>query len=254
MIEASVPGPPTSPCTVPGCPATAAGRWQVCDSHGAEAGQILAAIRDNVLDTLDATPRGVQAGSEPVHGGPLKSHRNIGDLDIMVLRDRRSKERSADDPDGNNTRGLLEVLHAYATDVREGRGFITPPVQAVTLVAWRRPGPYCDRWCRHASCYEAQFRHLVPWRPTVGSERKLLADHLDWALGQDFAADMLAELRQVERALDVAARQQPVGVCGGCGGELWGEDDRGGYRVRCAGCGTILAGLALATLRRRRVA
>ena len=256
------PEQPDAVCAVPKCKRLRSGAWTTCRQHGEDVGNFLAAIPDNVLDRLTAMPVSATPDDSGISGGGLKSHRSPATLDVITIRDPRSKERDPVDPDGNNTRSPLEVLHAYAETVREARCLYVFGTRVMQRLAGR-PGPVCETECRHESCYRMVWWLDAPWRPTVASERKLLRDHLDWCLRQDFAADMWRELRELDRTLamvlverDGEERPTAQGVHGGCGGRLWYAPAADGGKARgwCDDCDRTWTGLQLAAMAREKAA
>lgn len=194
-----------SRCLAAACRRRPTPPWRLCTNHGTKTGQWLAELED-LYATLDTTPS--TTATWRTSGGTLASERAPARVDVLVLRDPRSRERDPSDPDGNHGRGVLEVLHAWARLVREERD-LTPPA-----------GP-----------------------ATVASERAVLATHLDWALAQDWCDELHADLRAIHGQLTAAhgiARARPVGRCptlidtGECGGPLWADDDHG--HVTCGTC------------------
>lgn len=223
------------------CVASSCGRMQapgsrLCQSHTLNLGDWIARIADQFA-LLDAVPS--MAMREPDTGGRsgLASQRSVGRLDVMALRDARGRARDEDDPDGNATRGVLEVLGSWATVVREEKS-IEPPTEAL---AYRRqaapPGPVCDLDappCQHHTCWAWTFRTVVYSPATVLSERRVLATHFDWIVAQDWVdelfADMKAIWQQVQRQVaPQATRVHSVGRCPQvteateCGGRLWAD-------------------------------
>jgi hypothetical protein len=193
-------GSATAPeCAAATCTRPAAPGHVLCRSDGEKLGQWLAQLLDEVA-MLDATPS--MAGREPGTGGPggLASQRSVGNLDVMVLRDRRSRARDAEDLDGNAGRSAYEILSSYAAVVRDERQLVRSTVD----LAYRRraapPGPVCDvdaPPCGHHTCEVWTFRAVVTPRLTVASERRVLADHLDWILSREWAGEFYDEMRQL---------------------------------------------------------
>lgn len=216
----------------------------LCATDTRRLGDWIARIGDE-YERLSAVPSMQQR--EPGTGGRsgLASQRSVGRLDVIALRDKRGRDRDDTDPDGNATRGVLEVLGSWAILVREERG-----IEPSTVVLTHRrqaapPGPVCDLDappCGHHTCWAWTFRTVVFSPATVPSERKVLAVHLDWIVTQDWVdelfADMSAIWRQVQAQNNPGNPRGYVALCG-CGGRIrWGD----GAAV-CQGCGTRTTGL-----------
>lgn len=216
---------------------------QLCRRHVNDVGQHLAQL-EGLYDRLDAVPS--MQGREPNSGtsGALAAHRSVGNLDVMVMRDGRSRAGDGG-PDGNKTRGVLETLAYWAGHLRAARGLVTarqqlPPVRVTGL----HYGPVCDTWCAHDTCRAATLRGTTDVRRTVRTERKLLADHLDWILAQDcagqFADDIRAVWAQLRSAVGDTERKAKV-PCPDCGGPItWADRTTG-----CPACGSEGRGLDL---------
>jgi len=233
----------TPPCINAGCTRPQAPGILLCRPDAAKLGDWISRI-DSEYAQLDARPS--MQGREPGPGGAggLASHRSPAALDVLVLRDRRSRDRDTDDPDGNRGRGVLEVLESWARLVRAERS-ITPPTQAL---AYRRaaapPGPVCDLDsppCGHHTCWAWTFRTTVHTPATVLSERRLIAAHLDWILTQDWCDELYADVRQLWALLRNRNAPEPRTtrrLCG-CGGNIrWHAG-----AAECGSCGTRITGL-----------
>ena len=184
---------PTVPCAAPGCAKAPAAGLLLCRGHASKLGQWLADI-EHLHATLDATPTGT-VDLNHSHGATLAAHRSPARLDVLVLRDPRSRERDPDDLDGNHGRGTLEVLGNWARLVREER-------------------------------------HLEVTGPaTVTSERGLLVAHLDWCMTQDWIDELYRDVRAVWGLLKSAhgdRAPKPQARCwvpqddgNLCGGPVW---------------------------------
>lgn len=192
-------------CPISGCDRLCSPGWTICATHGLELGDWLRAL-PGLYEQLDANPNlpSPSAARDGRGGGSLKSMRNPALLDVIVLRDPRSKERSAYDPDGNRGRGVQEVIFARAAEVRAGRGLVVHEVPHTVPLGGRPIGPgICEGvWCDHAWCERWTLRMWVTPRPTLASEHQVLVDELDWVRGQDWAAEFHAELEALAELLD----------------------------------------------------
>lgn len=172
-----------TPCEAGGCTRPQAPGILLCLPDSQRLGDWLAQIQTE-YEQLSAVPsmQGREYGT--IGGTTLAGQRNPARLDVLVLRDRRSRERDGEDPDGNNGRGVLEILHARAEEVREGRDLAEPVTYA----------PACRFPCMHRSCL---LGHPRPVRQplTVARERRLLSDHLDWVMAQDWCGEFFDEIR-----------------------------------------------------------
>lgn len=170
-------------------------------------------------ELLSAAPsmQGREFGS--IGGGRLASQRSPGNDHVMAMRDgRRGTGRigweDADPWGVDDTPSVFATLHTYAEMVREGRELLAPV----------RYVPACATDCPHRSCHLGRGRPVrVPL--TVATERKTLATHLDWILGQEWAGEFHDEIRGLwavlRRANGHAAPtrrvhriQAPCGTCG----------------------------------------
>lgn len=237
-------------CTVLGCERPQSPGWTICATDGIQMADWLNDLPD-LYRQLDAHPDlpSPSAARDGRGGGSLKSMRSPALLDVIVLRDGRSKERSIYDPDGNRGRGVLEVLTARAWQVREDRK-IPRPTRTFLV---RRPGavgPLCEGPCLDESCDAMRFPVTYPTVLTIASEGQVLVDELDWVRAQEWAAEFHAELAELAEQLDrgMVHVVHPGPRCR----ELHdGEQCTGHVRttgpssVRCSSCGTVTAGLAL---------
>lgn len=231
------------PCLAAGCTRPQAPGILLCAPDADRLGQWIAGIADEYAQ-LSAVPS--MQGREPGTGGRggLASQRSVGDLTVMAMRDRRSREQSLLDPDGNGARGVLEVLASWAQLIREERG-IAAPTQALAYVRADRPaGPVCDPHqpiCGHVTCraWTWRGRGLIP--ATVASERQVLATHLDWALTRDWCTELYADVRQLWSLLQARNNPQPYTArrqCP-CGGSIRWHDGA----AECGTCHTRTTGL-----------
>lgn len=269
--------PTTGLCDAPACRrAPTAGR--MCRAHHAQTGQWLADIA-SLWSTLTAV-HGRQGDHGTTRTTIPASRLSVGSLDVMALRDLRTGTwgqqsagpyhwacahdtctamRGADDERDANAGRLLSVLgvlHGWADRIRLDRRLAAP----TTTGTYRRPGAEPGPWhpdCAHPSCQARRVTITRTLNPTVPSERLLLATHLDWALTQDWAADLWADVRAVWGALKAAHGDRagrPVATCttighdGRCGGPVWAE--RGA--AWCGLCGATWTGAELLTFGRTR--
>lgn len=238
-------------CLAAGCTHTPAPGARLCPRDVQRLGDWVAQIGAE-YDRLTAIPSMQAPAAGNIHGGALKSHQSVGDLDVMVLRDRRSGARDDGDPDGNRGRGVLEVLGYWAAAVRQARRLTAPTRQIVIRLRGERPaGPLCEPMarafrsqatpCGHASCRAAVVLHTLPAATTVTSERALLSTHLRWIVTTDAAGDFFDDVRQLWVLLGEAngtASRSPRVRCE-CGGTARWSDGV----VRCGLCGTSSVGL-----------
>lgn len=201
-------------CSAPACRRHPAAGWNLCRAHAAKLGQWLADVED-LYATLDAVPSSA-VDLNHAHGSVLAAHRSPARMDVLVLRDVRSREQDDEDPDGNHGRGVLEVLGSWARIVREARDLAAPDKPA-----------------------------------TVTSERGILVAHLDWCLSQDWVDELYADVRAVwallksahgERAPKPQARcwvPQEDGSL--CGGPIWADPGA----AWCGTCRTSWSGADL---------
>lgn len=182
-------------CGANGCTRPAGAGATICARDTDRLGQWLAQLGTE-YERLSAAPS--MQGREPGTGGGggLASERSVGSLGVMVLRDRRSRERDAEDADGNGGRGVEEVLFARAAEVREGRQLVRERRRLPAVrVAGGAEGPVCADWCDHDTCRDGTMRATALVPLTVLSERKLLSDHLEWILTQEWAGEFFDEIR-----------------------------------------------------------
>jgi hypothetical protein len=199
-------------CVAPGRAHPPTDGAMLCSAHTSTLGQWLADI-PALWDTLDAAPS-MQA-TTGARGGTLASHRAPARIDVLVLRDPRSRERCAEDADGNHGRGVLEILHSWARVVREERALVDP-------------GPV-----------------------TVGSERALLVAHLLWTVQQPWCDELYADVRAAWTLLRAAhglRAPKPAARCwvpqatgGLCGGPVWSDPGQ----AWCGDCRTVWTGMEL---------
>jgi hypothetical protein len=218
----------TTPTDHPPCLAAACTRPQahgilLCAPDADRLGQWIAGIADEYAQ-LSAVPS--MQGREPGTGGAggLASQRSVGDLTVMALRDRRSRERDDEDTDGNGARGVLEVLGSWASLIREERELELP-----------------ERTVTHVFRSGVVWSMDVPEPATVLSERRLIATHLDWALTQPWINELHADIRQLWNLLQGRNNPQPYTArrqCA-CGGTIRWRDEA----AECGSCGTRTTGL-----------
>ncbi len=123
--------------------------------------------------TAAPTMQGREVGM--VGGTALTSQRAPGNTHVMALRDRRRGPRETADPWGvDDTPSVYATLTYYARLVRDGRQLATDG------------------------------------RTTVATERRLLSDHLDWAMRQDWAGQFHDEIRGLWGVLRRANGHAPV--------------------------------------------
>ena len=232
-------------CLATGCTHAPAPSARLCAVDVQRLGDWIAGL-GAAYDRLSAVPSMQAPAAGSVHGGGLKSHRSVGDPDVMVLRDRRSSVRDDTDPDGNRGRGVLEVLGYWAAAVRAERKLTAPTRQIVTrLRIERAEGPLCPAMgaaftgpalpCAHPSCRAAVLLQTVPAPLTVATERAILATHFWWIVGTDAAGRFYDDLRELAGLLDDAngtACRRPSVPCR-CGGRARWVDGA----VRCEACG-----------------
>lgn len=243
-------------CEVPGCRRPQAPGWLLCASDGRWLGDALARLGDRYAGLSAAPSLAARTPDGGGHGGTLASQRDPARLHVLVLTDRRSRERddAERDPrgetgeDANDLRSVFEVLHAHAEAVREERQLSYPTLTAAGLHAGDRPhGPACAD-CAHPSCRWIRPGPDVdiPAPLTVATERAVLAAHLDWILAQDWAADFHSDIT----ALWTLLGGRTVGACPDCGAGLR-LLDKG---TRCTGCGRQWTGLQMVELNTGRTA
>lgn len=193
----------------------------LCGTDATRLGQWLADVAGD-WQQLDAAPTS-STSTGGGRGGGLASHRAPARLDVLVLTDPRSRERSAADPDGNRARSLPEVLGSWAATVRDERELTATP------------------------------------RYDVRVDRQLLVDQLDrWIIHRDWVDDFFVEVRDVWAQLKAATGQstgtRPVRACpelvgqpaARCGGPVWLEKDA----AWCGHCGNAWSGFQLIRLLR----
>lgn len=252
-------------------------RGRLCRHHGDQIGQWLAEVGADWRGLLDDLARGEDGRLRP--GGDaassrrattVKSRTSPVNLDALSLSDRRiawltdeDLEDLVDDDGRDSTPRVLEVLAWWAAQVRDGRG-LTWPTRSLPLYD---AGPVCAGRCFHLSCAAARdgVRVAAPAPLTVEGERRVLVDHLDWCLGQEWAGPLWRSIRQLWGALKAARGEdvgRPVAVCrrpadptlpvagGSCGGAVWSERGAGW----CGRCGYTWTGGELLELTRKGVA
>jgi hypothetical protein len=261
-------------CALTTCTNQPAPPLQLCRGHAAKIGQWLADL-DRLYTTLDPGLTLAQ-DHDGGRGGTLASQRAPGRLAIMTLTDRRTTTGGPTYPgpvcpncrhdtctdmrpalealESHTTRALsvLEVLHAFAEEVREARELAAPSTSVIDCVdrmpGTRPHGPAYGLPCWHPTCRGVTGRRVIPLPPTVASERRLLATHLDWLLAQgDTAARFYGEIADVHSQLLTAhghRRPRPAARCwvpvpgGTCDGPVWA----GRGSAHCSRCGTSWAG------------
>jgi hypothetical protein len=189
-------------CTASGCTQPQAAGALLCPVDVRKLGDWLARIGTE-YELLSAVPsmQGREVGT--IGGATLASHRSPGNTHVMALRARqRGTGRIGwDDADVwglDDTPSVYETLASWAARVREDRQ-LTPP--RLDLAYRRRAapaGPVCDPAgprCGHHTCEVWTFRTNVAAPLTVATERALLAVHLDWITGQDWAGEFYDEIR-----------------------------------------------------------
>jgi hypothetical protein len=215
-------------CAATGCPGPPAAGAMLCAPDITSLGDWIAKIGQEYT-RLSATPSTQARQPGTGRGGGLASHRNPALLDVLVLRDPRSKERSEHDRDGNTMLGVYEVLHAFAEDIREGRDLSQPTIAV----------PACPHPCLHKACLLG-IGHAVRVPLTVATERAIIATHLQWAVAQEWAGDMFDQVRtvwnQLQAALGDVGRARASCDCGGK--VTWSNGT-----ARCGACGTKTTGL-----------
>lgn len=224
MIEQQEPA-----CVVAECKRPEAPGIRLCASHAARLGDWVARVAVEYA-LLDARPS--MQGREPGTGGAggLASQRSPASLDVIAMRDPRSREQSDEDPDGNRILGVYETLHAHAEYVREERNLAYP----VELVG------YCDGPCMHRTCWERR-PYAIPVPLTILTERRVLAANLDWLMAQDVAGDFYRDIRQLWSLMKSRNAPEPRTTrrrCG-CGGNIRWRDGA----AECGSCGTRTTGL-----------
>lgn len=247
-------GAPDVTCAAPTCRRRPT-HGQLCETDASRLGQWLSDIADDWTRLTAAPAITTWAPDHTGHGG-LAAHRSPARLDVIVLRDRRSRERDDTDPDGTNGRGLPEVLHSWAATVRDERGLVLPIQRRTVPLGGRPAGPTCDHWCQHDTCLAWTMRGLIRVRPTVADDRALLATHLDWICGRDWVDEFWTDIRDVWAALKAATGQRtgqrPVRACPApvgeppapCGGPIYLDRDA----AYCGACGAAWSGFELVRL------
>lgn len=195
-------------CLAGGCTHPEAPGIRLCARDARNLGEWIARIGDE-YDQLSAVPSMQATNGVAVSGGGLKSHRSVGDLDVMVLRDRRSRPPVIGDRDGNRTLGVLDVLAYWAEAVRAARGI------------------------------------TGAGRGTVHTERALLATHLNWVMTQDAAGQFHDEVRDVWLQVLERNGKRPApairAICPTCGNRARLADTA----LVCRTCDTTTSGLDL---------
>lgn len=245
-------------CRAAGCTHPQSAGTQLCATDAVQLGDWIARIGDE-YDALDAAPSLQAPAAGSTGGGGLKSHRSVGDLDVMVLRDPRSRAREDHHDDPDRGRGVLEVLGYWADWIRAELDLPGPTRPAVAAVhTGVHAGPVCPVYagflsvrdflppCRHRSCQQLVQLVDVPAYPTVATERAFLSRsrHLSHALAQDWAGAFFDEVRTIWSRLRAANGHeiaQPRPRCPSCGAAArWAAGT-----VVCPTCGTSTSGLAV---------
>lgn len=218
-------------CAAASCTRPAAA-GMLCAADERRLGDWLAQIGSE-YELLSAAPsmQGREVGT--IGGTSLTSQRSPGNTHVMAMRDpRRGTGYIGDgDPWGiDNTPSVFATLASYADRVREGRD-LSLPVRHVDA---------CRMPCMHRACMIG-IGHVVTVPLTVATERRLLAAHLDWILGQDFAGEFFDEIRGLFAALrrangHASTRPGYTAHCD-CGGRIrWANG-----AATCQACGTSMA-------------
>lgn len=173
--------------------------------------------------------------------GTLASHQSPALLDPIVLADHRQGMGYEEDEDDRHAAGetasVLFVLCRYATRVREERCLGYPAESRFLRWDGRNDdGDHCAEPCKHPACQHNGVWVTSPTRPTVHSERILLARHLEWvarwaadpdpAFDRDYGIREVYEalrrmLAQLREATGTAERSPVPGWCPHCEGHLW---------------------------------
>lgn len=239
-------------CTATGCQHPQAAGALLCALDVRRLGDMLAQLGDEYAK-LSAVPsmQGREVGT--IGGATLAGQRSPGRLDVIALRARyrgtgRIGWEDADAWGLDDTPSVYGTLATYAEQVREARQII-PPRMDVAHVRTARPlGPVCDPdgpRCGHHTCEVWTFRANVFAPLTVASERRLLATHLGWILGQDWAGEFFDDIHSLWAALrsangqggggqKVRRFQAPCGSCSVRAVTLRPGDDH----AVCENCGT----------------
>jgi hypothetical protein len=247
--------PAVPTCTATGCSHAQAPGALLCPLDVRRLGDMLAQLGTE-YELLSAVPsmQGREVGS--IGGSTLAAQRSPGRLDVIALRSRyrgtgRIGWEDADVWGLDDTPSVYSTLATYAEQVREARQ-LTPPRMDVSFVRTARPaGPVCDPdqpRCGHHTCEVWTFRANVAAPLTVASERRLLATHLAWILGQDWAGEFFDDIHSLWAALRsangqgggggrVRRFQAPCGTCQVRAVTLWPGDDQ----AVCENCGTTTA-------------
>lgn len=226
------PEPPGPVCAASGCARSPAAGALLCALDVRRLGDWLAQLQQE-YELLSAVPstQGRDVGS--ISGGTLAAQRSPGSTHVMALRSRyrgtgRIGWEDADAWGLDDTPSVYSTLASYAELVREGRE-LTPPRMDLNYVRSARPlGPVCDPdgpRCGHHTCEVWTFRANVAAPLTVATERRLLAVHLDWIIGQDWAGEFHDDIRALWSALRsangagggkgrVTRMQAPCPACG----------------------------------------
>lgn len=200
-------------------------------------------------------PSVVQHGSVP--SDPGTKHTKQPDapapfrLEVRDLVDSRRGYQHHDDGTpilSDNRRGVLGLLHGWATVVREERNQPARCTCGHMALGHREPKKPALPWCSARACTCMAYRAIAP---TVSAEVALLVSNLPWIVEQDlFAKDFYDEIRILNRTLTDTIgdyRAKPVGKCAVlterpgvplpvlCGGAL--VMDREGHGVHCLTCG-----------------
>lgn len=207
-------------CAVPGRAHQAEAGLNLCRAHFDDLADWLHDV-EREFAALDARPS-LASNWGGSRGGRLASHTTPARINPLVHNDRRYVP--LDDlthPHGADaTLSAFETLHSWANEIRSGRD-IKPPGRWVTDRLPGRIGPYHDE-CGHSSCRAMTWRHFVPDRQTVATERVFLSRHLDWAATQPWIGEMWTAIRKLRGQLQAAngVGEMRVGICPECGAWL----------------------------------
>lgn len=250
------PEQPAAVCAATGCGHNQAPGAILCAVDVRRLGDMLAQLGTE-YELLCAVPsmQGREVGT--IGGSTLAGQRSPLRLDVAALRSRyrgtgRIGWEDADAWGLDDTPSVYSTLATYAEQVREARQLTGPRMDLAYVRAARPLGPVCDPAgprCGHHTCEVWTFRANVAAPLTVATERRLLATHLDWICGQDWAGEFFDDVQTLWVALRSA---NGAGGGGGrrgvrcratvhgqvCGGPVTLADGA----ARCGTCGTTTSG------------
>jgi hypothetical protein len=245
--------PAAAVCLAGGCQQPPTPGSTLCGRHVNDLGQWLAQLGDE-YGRLSAVPsmQGREVGT--IGGATLAAQRSPGRLDVIALRSRyrgtgRIGWEDADAWGLDDTPSVYSTLATYAEQVREARRLTLPRMDVAFVRTARPAGPVCDPdrpRCGHHTCEVWTFRANVHAPLSVASERKLLATHLQWIVGQEWAGEFFDDIADLWQRLRSAngprAADAPTGLrrlhepCAGCGVRAVTDGPEG---MLCQNCGRV---------------